>query len=134
MSTVKAATVGWNEGGEPRQALWLSESGAPPPRTVVVADDRTTADEACALAGQGTALLWRGDFHNARQLLTAMGRRLGRHARRSARKGDAGHAAPGEAFNRHRQAQAQRARTLGALVIPLAADYTIPLRRAPDAR
>ena len=32
------------------------------------------------LACEGTALLWRGDFHNARQLLSAMGRRVGRSA------------------------------------------------------
>jgi SAM-dependent methyltransferase len=37
-------------------------------------------------------------------------------------------------FNAVRQALAQRARTLGALLIPLDADYGIPLRRAPDLR
>jgi hypothetical protein len=31
-------------------------------------------------------------------------------------------------------AQAQRARTLGMVLIPFAADHSIPLRRAPDAR
>jgi methylase of polypeptide subunit release factors len=37
-----------------------------------------------------------------------------------------------EAFHQHRMAQAQRARTLGMLLVPLAADYTVPLRRAPE--
>src|SRR5262249_31462658 len=41
---------------------------------------------------------------------------------------------PLDAFNLHRQAQSQRARTLGMLLIPLDTDYTIPLRRAPDVR
>ncbi|HET9651877.1 MAG TPA: class I SAM-dependent methyltransferase, partial [Usitatibacter sp.] len=38
------------------------------------------------------------------------------------------------AFNLERQARAQRARTLGMLLVPLEADYTIALRRAPDIR
>jgi SAM-dependent methyltransferase len=38
------------------------------------------------------------------------------------------------AFNLARQARAQRARTLGMLLMPLEADYSIPLRRAPDIR
>lgn len=39
---------------------------------------------------------------------------------------------PAAAFYRHRQAQAQRARVLSSLLIPLDAQYSIPLRRAPD--
>ena len=126
--------ISWTEDGESHRARWLSESGAPAPRKLVVADDRTKASDAYGLAAQGTALLWRGDFHNARQLLTAMASRLERHTHRARRGGGAPPAAPAESFNLHRQAQAQRARTLGALLIPLQADYTIPLPRAPDAR
>ncbi|HEY2807434.1 MAG TPA: class I SAM-dependent methyltransferase [Steroidobacteraceae bacterium] len=120
------------EDGQSHLARWLSESAAPPPRQLLVADDRMRAADAYGLAAQGTALLWRGDFHNARQLLTAMTRRLDRHARRSDRSARAHPVS--ETFHLHRQAQAQRARTLGALLVPLEADYTIPLRRAPDAR
>lgn len=128
----ETATVSWTEAGESHQARWLSESGAPAPRTIVTADDRTTANDAYALAAQGSFLLWRGDFHNARQLLTAMASRMDRHARKRGR-GTAPRTAAAS-FHQHRQAQGQRARTLGALLIPLAADYAIPLRRAPDAR
>jgi len=39
-----------------------------------------------------------------------------------------------EAFHLHRQAQSQRARTLAMLLLPLDANYRIPLRRAPDVR
>jgi SAM-dependent methyltransferase len=38
---------------------------------------------------------------------------------------------PREAFNAHRLAQSQRARTLGMVLVPMNADYSIPLRRAP---
>ncbi len=43
-------------------------------------------------------------------------------------------ASPAEAFHLHRQARSQRARTLRALLLPLDADYHVPLRRAPDIR
>jgi 2-polyprenyl-3-methyl-5-hydroxy-6-metoxy-1,4-benzoquinol methylase len=39
-----------------------------------------------------------------------------------------------QGFHLHRQAQAQRARVLSMVLIPFGADYSIPLRRAPDAR
>jgi methylase of polypeptide subunit release factors len=85
------------------------------------------ADDAYHLACEGTALLWRGDFENARQLLQAMARRADRKPRKAP-------PSLGEAFNLHRQAQSQRARTLSMLLIPLEADFGIPLRRAPDLR
>ncbi len=111
-------------------ALWRSEAGNPPPKRVVIADDRTTADAAYRLACEGTALLWQGDFQNARQLLQAIARRTDRKPGKPRKEA----ASPIDAFNLHRQAQSQRARTLGMLLIPLDADYTIPLRRAPDVR
>src|SRR4051812_35249694 len=67
--------LSWTERGELRSARWRSESGNPPPKRVVVADDQMKADTAYRLACEGTALLWRGDFQNARQLLLAMARR-----------------------------------------------------------
>ncbi|MGF6612041.1 SAM-dependent methyltransferase [Paraburkholderia sp. WSM4175] len=121
------ATLTWPEADGPRTARWRSEAAVPPPKRVVVADDRTTADSAYRLACEGTALLWRGDFQNARQLLQAVTRRLERKPRKQG-------ATPLDAFNLHRQAQSQRARTLGMILIPLDADYTIPLHRAPDVR
>lgn len=119
--------VDWSEADEERSARWRSESGAPPPRRVMVADDRMTADTAYRLASEGTALLWRGDFQNARQLLLAMARRVDRKPGRKA-------ASPNEAFHFNRQFQSRRARILGMLLLPLEADYAIPLRRAPDVR
>jgi methylase of polypeptide subunit release factors len=124
-----APAVRWTEDGEERSARWRSERGAPAPRNVVIVDDRITADDAYGLAAQGTGLLWRGDYPNARQLLTAMASRADRKA---ARKTPA--AAGADAFNLERQARAQRARTLGMLLVPLDADHTMPLRRAQDVR
>ena len=108
-------------------ALWRSEGGTPPPRRVVAVDDTLTADAAFRLASEGNALLWRGDFQNARQLLQAIARRIDRKPRKAA-------TSPIESFNFHRQHQSQRARTLGMLLLPLEADYSIPLRRAPSVK
>ncbi|VCU70398.1 N5-glutamine S-adenosyl-L-methionine-dependent methyltransferase [Pigmentiphaga humi] len=116
----------WNDPG-PREAAWLSSSGHPPPKRMLVADDRMPADQAYRHACEGTALLWQGDFQNARQLLQAMARRVDRKPVK-----------PGanltETFHLYRQAQLQRARVLGMLLVPLAADGSVPLRRAPDVR
>ncbi len=119
--------IRWKERGAARSTRWRSERGVPPPKRVVVADDTMKADAAYHLACEGTGLLWRGDFQNARQLLQALARRVDR------RKPKAG-ASPAETFHFYRQAQSQRARTLGMLLLPFAADHTIPLRRAPDVR
>jgi len=125
------ATVSWKERGEVRFARWRSESGTPPPKRVVVGDDTITADAAYRLACEGTAILWRGDFQNARLLLQALARRTDRKPR----KGPAATtASAAEAFHLHRQTQSQRARTLGMLLLPFESDHTIPLRRAPDVR
>jgi methylase of polypeptide subunit release factors len=127
-------TISWTENDQTCSAHWRSERGAPPPRRVVIADDRITADEAYGLAGQGTGLLWRGDYQNARQLLTALATRVDRSARRP-RPGRAETASSmAELFHRVRQARSQRARTLGMMLIPVDPDYGVPLRRAPDVR
>lgn len=126
--------VSWTEAGETSSARWHSESGVSAPRRVIIADDSINADAAYRLASEGTAMLWRGDFQNARQLLQALSRRLDRKPRRAERGPPKPEASPTEAFHLYRQAQSQRARTLGMLLLPLDADYSIPLRRAPDVR
>ena len=125
----------WVEGGAERSAAWRSEAGQPPPQRVRVVDDTLTADAACRLACEGTALLWRGDFQNARQLLQAMARRIERPPRRKPGAGKSGSpATPTELFHRQRMAQAQRVRVLGMVLIPFEGGHVMPLRRAPDVR
>ena len=126
------------------QARWLSESNHVPPARIVLVDDTTTADDAYRLACEGTSLLWRGDFHNARQLLQALGRRIDRTNERSelrkvkkaANKSAADKSvAPKEIlnlFHQQRQMQAQRSRILSRLLLELDANYVSQLRRAPD--
>lgn len=124
--------IEWEEDGQRRSARWRSESGSPPPRRVALVNDQTPADQAYRLACEGTALLYRGDFHNAKLLLQAMARRIERKPRRPGKAPTA--QSPADAFHLHRQAQAQRARTLGMLLLPFDAEHGLPLRRAPDVR
>jgi SAM-dependent methyltransferase len=126
----EAPPIEWAEDGQQRSARWRSEAALPPPRRVQAVDDTLPADAAYRLASEGTALLWRSDFHNARQLLQAMARRADRKPRKPA-------AAPvtlSEGFHLHRQAQGQRARVLGKVLVELEGDYSIALPRAPDLR
>ncbi|MFA9216703.1 MAG: methyltransferase [Sphingomonadaceae bacterium] len=128
--------IHWEENGVSHSARWRSEAGMAPPKRVVIANDQTNADVAYRLACEGTALLWRGDFQNARQLLQALARRADHKHGKPAKKAKPAKVAatPTEAFHLHRQAQSQRARTLAMLLIPFDADYSIPLRRAPDVK
>ena len=126
--------ISWTESGDPRSAPWRSESAVLPPTHVVVADDSLRADDAYRLACEGTAILWRGDFNNARQLLQALSRRLELKPARKRRKASKPTPSPAEAFQLYRQSQARRARILGMLLVTLEGDYRIPLRRAPDVQ
>jgi methylase of polypeptide subunit release factors len=131
---MNASMIHWTEAGEERSARWRSESGWPAPKKVVLADDTMNADTAYRLALDGTGLLWRGDFQNARQLLQALVRRLDQKSERNKRKPAKPAGTLTEQFHRHRLAQLQRARLLAMLLIPFEADYTVPLRRAPDVK
>jgi len=122
--------ITWSEGGQEHSARWRSEAVLPPPKRVAIADDRLNADTAYRLACEGTALLWRGDFQNARQLLQALARRVDRKLK----KPIVPPASPADAFHLNRKALAQRARVLGMLLIPFEAGHVIPLRRAPDVQ
>lgn len=127
MSTAGARVTWLDAAGNPHEADWRGTSGARPPGRVVEADDTLTADAAYRLACEGTALLWRGDYHNARQLLQAVGRRFDRS--RGKRRAPAD---PAEAFHLYRMTEAQRARTLGQLLLPIEPGWQLPLGRAPD--
>ena len=135
--------IQWKEAGVAHSALWRSERGAPPPRRIVEADDTMAADTAYRLACEGTGLLWRGDFQNARQMVQALARRidkppkaskLARVAVKKAADNAISGVPAGQDFHLHRQAQSQRARVLGMVLIEFGADYGVDLRRAPDAR
>ena len=127
--------IQWEEGGEQLSARWHSENGIRPHQKVVLADDTLTADLAYRLACEGTAMLYRGDFQNARQLLQALVRRVDKPSKKSHRADrleKEKSKSSLDTFNLHRLSQSQRARILGMLLIQVNADHSISLRRAPE--
>ncbi|MGB8856454.1 MAG: class I SAM-dependent methyltransferase [Burkholderiales bacterium] len=124
----------WLESGTLHHARWQSASGLALPKKVFVADDTLPAGVAYKLVCEGTALLWRGDFHQGRQMVQSLGRRIDKARDYKASKAKPQDIAPKDMYYAYRQAQAQRARVLGLVVVELAADYWLPLRRAPDMR
>lgn len=129
------AILQWLEGDQTRSAKWHSENGIAPHKKIQIADDTLTADIAYRLACEGTAMLYQGDFQNARQLLQALARRVDRPPKKSKRADSIAKEkdrSPLDVFNLHRLSQSQRARILGMLLIQVNADHSISLRRAPN--
>ena len=137
----------WEEGSTQHKARWLSQSNHAPPKRIVIVDDTTTADEAYRLANAGTSMLWRGDFHNAKQLIQALQRRIDQAEQRKIEKAEKKAAKDNQGalptpesealpslFHKNRLAQSQRSRLLGRLLLPFEANYQLNLRRAPEVR
>jgi methylase of polypeptide subunit release factors len=118
--------INWYEKNKTQTADWQSEAGNPPPKALVIADDTTKADEAYRLACEGTALLYRGDFQNAKQLLQAITRRVDRKPIKPA-------ATMLEGFHQHRARQIGRANITNKVLIEL--KYGLcDLPRAPEVK
>jgi methylase of polypeptide subunit release factors len=84
---------------------------------------------------RGEALVYSGDFHNAQQLLAALGRRLVRRPPRSSRPAPVRPPSPEDGAALFRADRAQRRREhelLGRLLVPLDGGWRVALRRAPD--
>jgi methylase of polypeptide subunit release factors len=108
------------------ELLWRSESDAPYPSKLVAVDDRLTAEAALQRVRRGEHLLYEGDFRNAKQLLSAMGRRLDRGRR-------AGALSLLEQFRAERRARLLEHETLSRIVVKLDPPYKLlGLRKAPD--
>jgi len=118
--------VCWQENDLVHEAGWQSNHQWPAPERLLAADDRLAADKALKLLNEGTSIVWRGDFFNGKQLLEALKRRLQK------RKALPDGLPYPERFNRVRLIRAQQARVLGRLLMPVAQDYALNHRRAPD--
>ena len=133
-------TVTWLERGVARTGEWLGVS-TPPPSRLGEADDRTTAAEALARVRRREALLYFGDFRNARQLLAALGRRIGgggprvtggRSPPRAIRHDLTATHDPAQLWRAERELRRQEHDLLGRILVPVEAGLRVPLRSAPD--
>ncbi len=104
---------------------WRSESEEPAPASLVLVGDALTADEAMKRVSKGEVLEYRGDFRNAKQLLSAMGRRL--EKRRSPKPAKSAL----DAFRAERRMRQAEAETLARVVVRLDAAYRPALSHAP---
>jgi SAM-dependent methyltransferase len=116
------ATVTFHARGAERTASWLAPS-SPPPARIGEADDRTVAAAALARVRSGEALVYTGDFRNARQLLAAMARRLAPRARPTD---------PRAAWRGERERRRREHDLLGRVLVPIEEGLRVPLHRAPD--
>jgi methylase of polypeptide subunit release factors len=108
---------------------WVTENSFSLPKKVIVIDDSFSADRYTSLASQGTSFVWKGDYHNAKQLLQAVQRRIKKNAPVSQATDPQTMA---KEFYRHRQHQAHKAQLLSRLLVCVEADLSIQLPRAPD--
>ncbi len=88
-------------------------------------DDRLAADRALARLRRGERLLYTGDYRNARQLLSALGRRLDRPPRDP--KGTVR-----ERFLAERAAKGREATLLSGVLVELDASLRVRCANAPD--
>ena len=95
---------------------------SPPPSAQAVRE--CSAREIFQAACQNRATLWQGDYHNAKQVLAALKKRL--------RKTPKPAATPAEAFHKHRLAQSQAARGADMLLVRIDPGFELRLPRAPD--
>lgn len=102
---------------------WISESDEPAPATLGLADDRLTATEALKRVNRGDYLDYRGDFRNARQLVSAMRRRLERKSTATS---------PLQAFREERQQRHREHQTVSHIVVTLDGAWKLALAHAPD--
>lgn len=115
--------LAWRDGAIERAAVWVSPGTRPPARLGPAGDD-TRAGAAVARARRGEGLVYAGDYHNARQLLGAMARRL---PPVRARGSD-----PEALFRAERERTRLEQLLLSRLLVPLEAGWRVALRRAPD--
>ncbi len=132
--------VSWQEKGKPQSARWQSVAGNPVPKKITPINDTLKADAAYKLACEGTAMLWRGDFQNAKHLSQAISRRIDNRTtkpkavNKAAKEAREAAPEPKEQFHLYRKSQIERARTLGMLLVELSSEYKMPYDRAPDVQ
>ena len=145
--------------GQEQPLLWQSEHQAKLPKQCVCVDDSLTAEKALNFARNGIAMLWQGDYHNAKQLLSAMARHIDKKKKKKVSfpteagiSVDSAHdRTPSEIksvdstrqqshllreqFNLYRLRQAQKAQILSMLLVRVNyvnTHFMIPLRRSPE--
>jgi methylase of polypeptide subunit release factors len=117
-------TLTWIESDRPFYSEWRSANRSPIPAKVQVLSE-CNAEQAWELLSSGTAILWRGDFFQAKTLLAELGRKCIPPATTGSLL---------EIFQQQRAFSSQKALLLGRLLISVEAEHRILLDRAPDLK
>ncbi len=104
---------------------YRNESSQKPPLNLVEAH-QTSAETILQAAKHHTATIWRGDFHQGKQLLSALKKRVRKPAKSAA--------TPAETFHKHRLAQSQQSREINMLLVEIGTNFHLNLPRAPDVQ
>lgn len=111
--------INWNEQGQPMHAIWAGDDRHPIPNQIECIH-QISADDALRLIHQNNALLWRGDYHQGKQLLSAIKKRIHHKAKKH------------QDFHKHRLQQAQQSRLFQRILIEIQAEGHIKNKRAPN--
>ena len=108
---------------------YRNESTQSPPRDFVFAAE-ASASRIIQAAQQSIATVWGGDFHNAKQVLAAIKKRVKPKPQTEA----TANADPATAFHKHRLAQSQASRLANGLCVEIGAGFALDLPRAPNVQ
>lgn len=119
-----ADPINWDRYCQTHTVNWHSGNNWPAPKRLQPVTTALSADQALKVLTQGTALLWEGDFHQGRQMLGSIKRRL------LERLTIEPNAPMPEAFHKFRLARSQQARLLGMILIRVEPGWVLRLGRA----
>ncbi len=108
---------------------YRNESTQSPPRDFVFVNE-ASASRIIQAAQQSIATVWRGDFHNAKQVLAAIKKRV-KPKPQAKTETDAD---PAAAFHKHRLAQSQASRLANSLCVEIGVGFALDLPRAPNVQ
>lgn len=108
---------------------YRNESTQSPPRDFVFVAE-ASASRIIQAARQSIVTVWQGDYHNAKQVLVAIKKRVKPKPQAEA----PAHADPATAFHKHRLVQSQASRLANGLCVEIDAGFALDLPRAPDVQ
>ena len=108
---------------------YRNESTQSPPRDFVFVNE-ASASRIIQAHGKASPTVWRGDFHNAKQVLAAIKKRVKPKPKAEA----TANADPATAFHKHRLAQSQASRLANSLCVEIGAGFALDLPRAPNVQ
>ncbi|STR04248.1 Uncharacterised protein [Kingella kingae] len=104
---------------------YRNESSQKPPREVIEVT-QINAEQLLKQARNGMATVWRGDFHQAKQVLSALKKRAKIQPKPQTN--------PSDAFHQHRLAQSQSSSLANRLLVQIDANFALNLPRAPQVQ